>query len=389
MVLASIVACYRPTLEQPCTLSCETDTDCPSQLTCTNQICGLADRACGDAGVADTQDANLCLGAPGSPLAMTCFDSTTAIDRTLTGDLDTDNDPRCEADHTVACFIVGHAIEVPDTLDVHGGRPLVLWSATDLSVSGLLDAASHRVLGKRGPGADPASCTIVSGHGNQQLIPILGGGGGGGGYATAGGLGGLGRVQNGTAATSDLSPATAVALHGGCPGGNGGFSANTGGAGGGAVFLMAASTIHIAATINASGSSGGGGDNASRLGGGGGGGSGGLIGLDASTIVVDNANVVALGGSGGGGAGRPVSTLEAGIAGTDPSPPTVGAAGGQTISNNRGGVGSNSTAAGFDGGPVTLGGDGGGGGGGGGAGYILTFGSLMTIGTSTLAPPPS
>jgi len=55
-----------------------------------------------------------------------------------------------------ACVIAGESITIPGnhTITVIGTRPLILFATGSITLSGLLDASSHREA--TGPGADPA-----------------------------------------------------------------------------------------------------------------------------------------------------------------------------------------------------------------------------------------
>jgi hypothetical protein len=393
-----VAACYQPTSETDCAVTCETAAECPSDFVCTRNRCAATAGACDSDGGVDPDGSldgvdKVCTGDPAGLLASRCFVPAGPVTLASSPTLNTDSSPLCSLDPTVqiACFVVGTSITVPGLVEVIGSRPLVLWSATDIDISGTLDAGSH-LGGLTGPAANPASCDVVAGGTNATTVPIFGGGGGGGSNNNLGGTGGTGRVGTIAAPTPGQSDLAAAALRGGCPGGSGGFSPGTSGAGGGVVYLMAHGTIRISGVVNASGAGGGPGTNVSgeQSGGGGGGGSGGLIGLDAAMIVYDTANVVALGGGGGSGANE----VMPGVRGTDVNfTLATQATGGQsTALDNIGGAGSSrSGGAAGAGGSVTPGfanNNGGGGGGGGGAGYILEFGTVSGAATSNIVPPP-
>ena len=220
-----------------------------------------------------------------------------------------------------------------------GSRPLALVATSQLTVTGLLDVASHG--STRGAGSQSIECKPflrIPANGGPPG-DTGGGGGAGGSFMSRGGDGGSGDAgnhQNGLAADPILG--VPMRLRGGCAGQPGGGLAGTGGggAGGGAVYLLSGGELTIMGSINASGSSGLGGVNGgdeSPHGGGGGGGSGGLIVLyGASSIATSTTTtLVANGGGGGGGAaagGDP--QIANGRDGNDPlvTAPTTPAAGG-------------------------------------------------------------
>ena len=313
----------------------------------------------------------VCYGASNG-LVRPCFLSAPTGDLTLPLAIDTTNSLLCSTDvmdvPAGLCVIARANITVPGgTVAVTGDRPLVLVATDTISVTGILDAASHRSTtdqdqnGRTGPGADPPdNCA-------QGTLPGVSGGGSGGTFVALGGTGGLG---NGGGAGGTVGGPQPIALRGGCRGQNATGLAITaqGGRGGGAVYLIA-SAINIDGTINASGEGGHrgltGGDSP-----GGGGGSGGLIGLDAPMIVNADGAIFANGGGGGEGSGGGVS----GVPGADPTSvaPAIGGTGG---GGGNGGAG----GAGGTGGGTAIGTNGqnapndGGGGGGGGAGVIKVY----------------
>jgi hypothetical protein len=325
----------------------------------------------------------VCVGAPDGLLGNTCFSPASTVLLVGNALIDTDTSMLCDADSTAHCFVTGTAIEISGNLVVQGSRALVLWSATTITASGTIDAASH--VGKTGPGASPPNCQVLD-AGVIASIPMAGAGGSGASYANAGGHGGTARTGGSSISNGEVAPSVPAAMVGGCVGGNGGLTNGSGGQGGGAIYLVAGSKIVIKAVINASGVGGSGGFvSASAFGGGGGGGSGGLIGLDAPTLVLDGATLVALGGGGGAGA----TTSAGGSDGTDPIdvPPSQGLGGAATVAVNNGGSGGSLVGGGGStGGNVQNNEVGGGGGGGGGPGHIVGFGSGTIMG-STVAPP--
>jgi hypothetical protein len=328
---------------------------------------------------------NVCVGRPLAPIILT------------TQTLNTATSPLCAGYQSTpaldACVIAGSAITIPGntTVTVTGARPLVLVSTGAITISGTLDAASHRN-GTTGPAADLGSCLT------NPTLPTVGprgdGGGGSGGSLGAagnnGGNGGSGGIGRGAGSAS-----APTALRGGCPGSPGaGDSAGASASGGGAVLLIAQQIVTIDGAVNASGAAGGG---ARVSGGGGGGGSGGMIVLDAATV-----NVPGMCFANGGGGGEGSNIIASGHDGGESSAPSTAAAGGKlgtTIGGDGGDGGSGRTPAGSPGnngametapnGMVTQ--LGGGGGGGGGAGVIKVFASEKhnTDDITRVAPAPN
>lgn len=336
-----------------------------------------------------------CAGAMGHLLGEICRDPSTTLSIVSGETLNTTDDPRCDPTATTICLVAATSIGISAKLDVIGARPLVLWSATTIEVTGIIDASSRREGPARlGPAANFSECEDV--HGDQSgTAPLIGTGGGGGGFGTAGGRGGDAANNNEVVMGDQISASKPLALHGGCPGGVGGVTLNTSaGAGGGAVYLMARTMIRVTGAITASGGAGGGGNGAAMAAGGGsGGGSGGLIGLDAPTIELDGAALSALGGGGGSGGKSAGGVGTPGTAGADPGvdPPAQAFGALQTATQNNGGVGSSlDGSAGGDGGNAAttaqMAGTGGGGGGGG-AGYIKFYGTRTDLNPSLIAPP--
>ena len=287
-----------------------------------------------------------------------------------------------DPDNTELCVIAVREIALGNTL-VIGARPLLLASATTLTIAGVLTVASTNG-DPAGAGANPGSCANML-AGSSAASTDGAGGAAGGSFATSGGNGGIGFGGHpGGFALLESSPLTVI--RGGCPGGSGGTNApgGSGGNGGGAIYLLATTSIAIENRVDASGGGGFAGqvgaDNGGG-GGGGGGGSGGLIALDAPEITVaETARLIANGG--GGGAGGPNNMGLVGMNGGDPNPtayPFV-ASGGKVTGAGNGGDGANAevlTGFRLDGNGNTNGTPGGaGGGGGGGLGYIFIFGML-------------
>lgn len=284
-----------------------------------------------------------------------------------------------------ACVLAGSAITIESgvTLTAHGGKPLVLVSASSMQIDGTVDVASRRGQ-PLGAGADMPGCS--DGTAPSGVISQVGGGWGGS-FGDKGGDGGDGSGDNGGKAGMAIVPAT---LRGGCPGSDGanGDVAGGRGHGGGAVALIANSSIQIAGIVNASGSAGGGGQHGiGTAGGGGGGGSGGMIRLDAMTVTVSG-QVFANGGGGGEGA----SASNDGKAGLESTAPGGAGAGGSGGAGSGGDGGSGSFAdmtggfTGANGSNIS----GSGGGGGGSAGVIQLVGTgAGTADPTVVAPPPT
>jgi hypothetical protein len=273
-----------------------------------------------------------------------------------------------------ACFIVGSSLSVAG-LRASGPRPLVLVATGTLTVTGLIDVASHRtapaMVGAGSPWTGCGAFPVTPGN------AVLGGAGGGAG-ASFGAVGGNG--GNGGAASGGVTmPATTTMyLRAGCAGqrgGNGQGTGASGGAGGGAVYLAAGAMISIsgAGAINASGM---GGDLTTTGSGGGGGGSGGMVVLWAGQSIQHLSGVIIANGGGGSGGSQGGN----GGLGGDPNPGSVmHAAGGP--STGAGGDGGNGGAITAVAGPGESTGAlmSGGGGGGGGVGYIQTSHALGMV----------
>ena len=314
---------------------------------------------------------------------------------TLNGNLDTGNAETCApftaTPNLDVCVIAATSLVVQN-VRATGPRPLVLVSASTISVTGTLDVSSRRP-DQLGAGAEPPQCVPPS----PASINILNGHSGGGGGGSFGGAGGIG----GSGATGGIGGQASSAqivdrLRGGCSGGTGaGVEGVRGqrGRGGGAVGLLAIGEITIqgGGVIDASGSGGGGGGAPflSNIGGGAGGGgaSGGMILLDGSVVgVLGDGKLIAAGGGGGEGG----QNEQFGMRGTDPNAPNSRAAGG-TGGSSLGGAGgdgadrSNQNGLnGANGAPSS----GSGGGGGGGAGAIRVRGEQSNVDQSNVSPMP-
>jgi len=288
---------------------------------------------------------------------------------TLSKSIDTATSDQC-APYTAtpaidACVVTGKSINVTATIAVTGNKPLIVFSTDGITISGVLDAASHQG-GARGPAADAGPCPSTGFI--NPTTNFQGGGGWGGSFGTAGGNGG-----NGAGGTGGMAAAafTTTALRGGCPGSDGASNGLGGGRGGrgrggGAVLLLAARNVAIDGTVNASGAGGSGADAGA---GGGGGGSGGMIVIEAATASV--AGRCFANGGGGGEGGSAVG----GNNGRDSSAPSSVAGGGKdgSLTAGDGGAGAFGTTQSLPGGNGGLNpplDNGGGGAGGGGAGVI-------------------
>lgn len=312
----------------------------------------------------------------------------------FSGDLDTTTSPSCLASEATACVVAATDITIPSgkTLQVTGGRPLVVIATGTLTIAGMLDASSHAVPRKAGPAVLGATCNAF------PVAPSSRGGGAGGSFAGLGGNG-AGAITP-TVGNGGMPPPViaSIGFRAGCPGQDSGSpTANRfglGGLGGGAVYVIAGAAIEVSGSLTASGAPGTGGEcteaNACGAGSGnahgaGGGGSGGMAILEAPTVSVTGA-VFADGGGGGegssvslnGGDGKvPDGSGPAPGGGLDPGSPSNG---------GNGGAGSHAAAAAVDAEP----GDdpGAGGGGGGGAGVIRLHGASAITGGGRVSPSP-
>src|SRR6185295_11879483 len=129
-----------------------------------------------------------------------------------------------------ACVIAGQSITIPagNVVTVTGAKALILIASDSITITGALDAASHRGL-PSGPAADTGPCPSNS---TAPTTATQGGGGWGGTFGTAGGNGGSspgGAIGGIAGSRLDIR-----VLGGGCPGGNGAPNgANFGGGAGG------------------------------------------------------------------------------------------------------------------------------------------------------------
>ncbi len=337
---------------------------------------------------------------------MTCFDQIRGASVFGTGILNTEMAPgNCDVpfgDRTDVCIIAAESITIEGNATWRGSRPLVLWSATTITVlaGATLDVGSH-AQNNFGAGANDASCPLVDGKGDTTTAPQLGAGGCGGSFSGLGGVGGAARSSQGISVVVSTSCTPMVQqldrVRGGCRGGHGGNSNSVGslngGASGGAVYLMAKGDIIVLGKIDARGTQGHlANSNTASQPGGGGGGSGGMIGFDtdSSLILGDDAVLVATGGGGSSGAGLNAAGNSAfqgneGREGSSVAPLAFAQKSAATVANNFGGAGAFNGEAG---GSVDPAATGGGGGGAGGVGYIRAYPKLpLSTTTAAILPP--
>ena len=273
------------------------------------------------------------------------------------------------------------------TLHVVGPRALIVVASHDIDIQGVLDASAGLSscaltnVGQCGgpaggnggsPSSDGSGCAPgASGSHNSGDET----GGGGGGFGGAGANGGNGNNPGGAGGTGTCSSAAIVPIIGGS-GGGGGSSGGVGGGGGGALQLTALDSIIIhnppsgvRAQIRANGAGGTGGVFSV---GGGGAGSGGAILLEAPTVSLDGATIVANGG--GGGAGNGGSSGNPGALDTSQA---IGGTGGRA--GGLGGAKAGDATPGFGGGDGT-------GGGGGGVGRIYISAATYNSPDALISP---
>jgi hypothetical protein len=341
--------------------------------------------------VSATTDARRCFGTE----LEVCLDPLpTDPIADLSGTLDTETSPSCLASVAAACVVAATDVTVPSgkTLQVTGSRPLVVIATGTLTIAGTLDASSHAVPVKAGPGALGATCNAFA------ATPSARGGGAGGSFAGLGGSG-AGAITP-TTGNGGEPPAviTTIEFRAGCPGQNsGGPTANRfglGGLGGGAVYVMAGTAIDVSGSVTASGAPGTGGectDASACLGGSGnahgagGGGSGGMIILEAPVVSVTGA-VFADGGGGGEGSSSTINGNDGKVPDGNAAAPGGGLEAGAPSNGGNGGAGSHAAIAAANAEP----GDdpGAGGGGGGGAGVIRLHGAPSIAGGGSVSPAP-
>jgi hypothetical protein len=354
-----------------------------------------------DSGVADDSgvpvDANPCVGGGMVQLCLAALPrEPLTIDANR--EIDTDRDSRCAAFTPAGpgapanqpwCVIASTTLTIARgaTLSATGARALVLVALESVQIDGTLDVASRVRPRRRGAGSQPADCTPAGG-GNGQ------GGGAGGSFTSRGGNGGAAPAPQAGSGGIAGSPVQATRFRGGCRGGNGGFVdpifGGDPGEGGGAVYVIApAITVSETGAVNASGA--GGSSTSDSQVAGGGGGSGGMIGIEASTLVLrTGARVFANGGGGGEGAGCGAPGRGApGANGQDPVSPIIAALGGRMDpEGGNGGNGAISNIVGEVGAAgILCSGGSGGGGGGGGVGAVVLRGAVSDQGAQ-ISPPP-
>jgi len=400
-------ACFHPSYEH---VACGPGDACPGGMTCnlTSGFCEapgggpIADAAIGEAaedaigpGGPDAGALHVCLGT----FVKVCADVAPGPLEWMTGTVDTSDtsaSSRClpPGAYTTqpvvdACVIAGQSILIPsgNTIAVTGARRLIVLAAGSLTITGTLDAASHRS-GHAGPAADTGPCPTAT----SPTTATEGGGGWGATFGRPGGNGGN-TPGGGVGGTAGASLAI-TALGGGCPGGSGanngaGAGGGSGGHGGGAVLFLAGQSVAIDGAVNASGSGGTGGK---ARGGGGGGGAGGMIVIEAPVVRITGKCFANGGGGGEGGSG-----LADGASGSESAAPDSAGGGGSGLSvggvGGSGGVGITGSKPGSSGAAINnpTPDSGGGGAGGGGVGILKILsadpGNLGDV--TKVSPPPS
>ena len=387
---ALAAGCYHPDPEAPCAVTCDfaNHGPCPGSMECqSDNRCRPASGGCADAAEPIPVDARaaFCHGSP-QGLMRVCFDAEPTVPIMFDANeiLMTDTDTRCTTYHQSmdpaddVCLVMGTSILVNSGVTLHalGTRPLVLYATTVIEVRGTIDVSSQR----------PNYLHPAGSRSCQEQTVINAGGGAGGTYGTRGGDGGGGNsdtMHGDGAIAAVVTPLKRV--HGGCNGMDGspgdGAGPSKGGIGGGAVYMIA-STIVVLGTINASGS---GGQSTGIFTGGGGGGSGGLIGCDASSVVLDNGTIIANGGAGASGGEKAVGGA---VSGDDPNPsvPLQAAVGHVNLMGEAGGGnGAVLSTGGMTGSSVAdLSGVGGGGGG---QGYFVINAPTISLMGAAISPP--
>jgi hypothetical protein len=298
---------------------------------------------------------------PPAPTVLDCGE--TIIDTSATGNLRLTNWCRGQpfeatvvrqpgGPEALLVSLAGLSITTDGGLTVVGNRPLIFGVFGDVSITGRVVSRAGSINCSSGNGVDGASGAI----GNS--------GGSGAGFSTSGGSGGPGTGTPTTTGGGVESQSGPIPLRGGCRGGRGGDQSGNLTEGGGGFQISAAGTMALNGVIAAPGRGGAGGDWQLVKGkAGNGGGSGGMVILEAATLVVSGGAITANGGAGGeaggvaGGDGRPgedgpVDTATAAQGGTGGAlaggeggaggalgPPTPGT-GGAGLSAGGGGGGS-------------------------------------------------
>jgi len=336
------------------------------------QLAGLDDPIPGDA---IASGGTFCYG---TGLVRVCFDEAPTGALVIAQTIDTGAfgcSTHVTSGGTGLCVIGGESISLASGQSVSAigsGVPLVLVATTTIDIDGTLDASAKHQGSSTPAGGGFTGCQA----GTNPASGTYGGGGQGGSFLAKGGDGGGGGAQAGGIAGSALAVPTTP--HGGCAGHAGANQGGNGGKGGGAVYLIANNAITVRGRLDASGA-GGSGEGDSMGAGGGAGGSGGMIGLDAPSVVIDGA-VCAVGGGGAAGAydnqGNNGGDASGGTTACTPGP------GGTAQSSAGAGGDGGSDGAGTPGGSATYGG----GGGGGSSGYITIYGTFS--GSGAIHPPP-
>ena len=168
----------------------------------------------------DTGPVRICLGS----FVRVCADVPRGALHLMTTTIDTsDVSPtsRCLASYTTtpmvdACVIASQTIMIPtgNTVSVTGNRRLIVLADETLTITGTLDAASHRSKGVMGPAADTGPCPT------GVRAPSTGTEGGGGWGGTCGQPGNNGGNTPGGGMGGRAGAALQIpTLGGGCPGG--------------------------------------------------------------------------------------------------------------------------------------------------------------------------
>jgi hypothetical protein len=187
LVVLSGPACFRPSYDHP---ACGPDHECPAGLLCGAELRCVASLA-PDAGDDVPMDAPIdgasldgsvapvCLGT----FVKVCVDPPQLSLTLSTQMINTDTSALCAAYTATpavdACVVTGSSIAVSgNPVSVIGHRPLILFSTGTLTISGVLDAASHAA--SIGPAADVGPCATDFTNPSTGLQ-------GGGGWAAASG----------------------------------------------------------------------------------------------------------------------------------------------------------------------------------------------------------
>ena len=283
-------------------------------------------------------------------------------------------------------------LTVPSTTTIvfkHTTSAASILSASDLTIAGTIDArgygdptmaATRCADTAAGPGGTiggtAAQVALGTGAGGGATDTSTGAGGGG--YGDVGGSGG--KNPPGMIFGAGGAMAGAAAINPLAGGFGGGASGGNGGGGGGALQLAAQGALTISGKLNAGGC--GGNPGTATAMGGGGGGSGGAIVVEAPTVHVTAAGIMAANGGGGGSGGNATAAK--------------GDPGDASASQASGGAGAGAHAGGLGGAlgatAGTTGGTGNGaGGGGGGVGRIRvnTRTGTATIDGTMVSPAAS